>query len=392
MSHEPRKAPCCSRASRAYVEQVGSNRHGDGRPARAALVQPHHEQQWPRRQRWAAPAPGEPCVGGAHGRDARSTWAASSSKRQGGRGGCGGHEVGAGLEVDVVDDGPQPPAQPVALDGTADRSADGIARPRAAPAADARNDVTVDRTRPAACALTGATRRRCAGRVRGRRDMSARGKPPDHRRRARQADRRWRPLSRRALMTARPARVDMRCRKPWRFARLRLFGWYVRFTVSSLVAGPRGGRPPVRTSPGWRLRRPFQADAARPGAVESRQALTARGQTAPPRQSSPVHRLSAGHIARYDKRQNGELTPWMPVDRVLRCPDHGRSGSGGALVRGGLPAGSRHARVAKRGRYGSDAAVRPGVVHRVWTYLWTRTEPGGVEAGERSATPVDGMC
>ena len=38
-------------------------------------------------------------------------------------------------------------------------------------------------------------------------------------------------LGRRDLMMARPARVDIRCRNPWRFARLRLFGWYVRFTL-----------------------------------------------------------------------------------------------------------------------------------------------------------------
>lgn len=46
-----------------------------------------------------------------------------------------------------------------------------------------------------------------------------------------QADSLWRPLRRRALRIARPARVDMRWRNPWFFARLRLFGWYVRFTA-----------------------------------------------------------------------------------------------------------------------------------------------------------------
>ncbi len=39
-----------------------------------------------------------------------------------------------------------------------------------------------------------------------------------------QADRRWRPLSRRERNTARPARVDIRCRNPWRLARRRLLG------------------------------------------------------------------------------------------------------------------------------------------------------------------------
>ena len=37
--------------------------------------------------------------------------------------------------------------------------------------------------------------------------------------------RRLRPFARRARSTARPPLVDMRARKPWHFARLRLFGW-----------------------------------------------------------------------------------------------------------------------------------------------------------------------
>jgi hypothetical protein len=45
-----------------------------------------------------------------------------------------------------------------------------------------------------------------------------------------QADSLARPLARRALRIARPARVDIRCRNPWRFARRRLFGWNGRFT------------------------------------------------------------------------------------------------------------------------------------------------------------------
>jgi hypothetical protein len=41
----------------------------------------------------------------------------------------------------------------------------------------------------------------------------------------RQAERRARPLDRRAEITARPARVRMRRRNPWVFARRRLLGW-----------------------------------------------------------------------------------------------------------------------------------------------------------------------
>jgi hypothetical protein len=47
-----------------------------------------------------------------------------------------------------------------------------------------------------------------------------------------QADRRPRPLARRAERIARPARVRIRSRKPWVFARRRLFGWKVRLLTS----------------------------------------------------------------------------------------------------------------------------------------------------------------
>jgi hypothetical protein len=53
-----------------------------------------------------------------------------------------------------------------------------------------------------------------------------------------QAERRFRPRARRARSTARPPLVRMRRRKPWVLARLRLFGWYVRFNAEP----PRGGR------------------------------------------------------------------------------------------------------------------------------------------------------
>jgi hypothetical protein len=63
--------------------------------------------------------------------------------------------------------------------------------------------------------------------------------PPD------QADRRARPFRRRACRMARPARVDIRCRNPWRRARRRLFGWNGRFTHRlrcSRALGPTVGR------------------------------------------------------------------------------------------------------------------------------------------------------
>ena len=47
-------------------------------------------------------------------------------------------------------------------------------------------------------------------------------------------------------MIARPARVDIRWRNPWRRALLRLFGWYVRFTHRLLDPG----RPGAETDSG----------------------------------------------------------------------------------------------------------------------------------------------
>ena len=43
-----------------------------------------------------------------------------------------------------------------------------------------------------------------------------------------------RPLRRRAARMARPARVFMRSRKPWVFARRRVFGWKVRLLITIL--------------------------------------------------------------------------------------------------------------------------------------------------------------
>jgi hypothetical protein len=51
-----------------------------------------------------------------------------------------------------------------------------------------------------------------------------------------QAESRVRPLSRLALMIARPARVRMRARKPCLRARRRVFGWNVRFTGFSTLS------------------------------------------------------------------------------------------------------------------------------------------------------------
>jgi hypothetical protein len=106
--------------------------------------------------------------------------------------------------------------------------------------------------------------------------------PPD------QAESLWRPFRRRARRTRRPARVDMRCRKPCRFARRRLLGWNVRFTSRCLLdhrasrgwrrcGNPSDETPPAPGSPpGWAYGRPIARHATRlvGGAREARTATT----------------------------------------------------------------------------------------------------------------------
>jgi hypothetical protein len=68
-----------------------------------------------------------------------------------------------------------------------------------------------------------------------------------------------RPLRRRAARTARPARVRIRSRKPWTFARRRLFGWNVR-----LLTGTPGLREDVLNQ-GHTCRTPRPGTCLTPG-------------------------------------------------------------------------------------------------------------------------------
>ena len=151
---------------------------------------------------------------------------------------------------DVIrEDVAEAPAQAIAGDCGADRPTHGERHP----GWDGRDIVHVS---------TPQRRRRGATTMAGQRlELSPRSDPTD------QADRRLRPLSRRALMIARPERVRMRARKPCLRARRRLFGWKVRFTAGSghdgrtcrhgaVVAGGgtataarRADRPRLRPSP-----------------------------------------------------------------------------------------------------------------------------------------------
>ena len=138
---------------------------------------------------------------------------------------------------------------------------------------------------------------RCPSR-RNRSKSDASRDPPD------QADSRRRPLARRALRMARPARVDIRCRNPWLFARRRLFGWNVRFTHASSTRMTRrsarvplapsghqarvGSTPTLRrrrgrdhqaigTPPWHRLREPHRARATSPLLRPAREGVVASG-------------------------------------------------------------------------------------------------------------------
>jgi hypothetical protein len=67
---------------------------------------------------------------------------------------------------------------------------------------------------------------------------------PKSLRHSHQADRRVRPLRRRAEMMARPARVRIRRRKPWVRLRRRLLGWNVRLLMGRLP--PSSGCSTIR--------------------------------------------------------------------------------------------------------------------------------------------------
>jgi len=157
--------------------------------------------------------------------------------------------------------------------------------------------------------------------------------PPD------QADRRARPLSRRALMMARPARVDIRCRNPWRLARRRLFGWNGRFThrlrcLSRLGAADAGRGPRLRgpqRCPSLRLpdrpgNLPPASDASLAGAnadAGSRGPAPTRGSPGPP--PTPASPWAGTPMRGHNPRRPSceRWANWAlrrPAGRVLRFP------------------------------------------------------------------------
>lgn len=109
-----------------------------------------------------------------------------------------------------------------------------------------------------------------------------------------------RPFARRERNTARPPRVDIRARNPCLRARLRLFGWKVRFTAVSLCgARPCGqtqrlsnriARPLIRLAKPANLNRPEHVDRDRPepakAAIRDRRSRGSPQQAFKPRQTT----------------------------------------------------------------------------------------------------------
>ena len=193
-------------------------RHGDGRPSAARWYQSTIRTA----QRGAARRRSRPAITAAGtGRAARSLASAQLSRtyvwlRRG-----GADQQPAAFELRSGsgrgDDRTQAPAEAVA--------ARGRARPSGRRRSATRNGTARDRRER--CTTGSLVLARASGTCQ-RLERPAVADPPD------QAESRVRPLSRRALMIARPARVRMRARKPCLRARRRLLGWNVRFTDSRL--------------------------------------------------------------------------------------------------------------------------------------------------------------
>src|SRR4051794_21280111 len=163
-----------------------------------------------------------------------------------------------------------------------------------------------------------------------------------------QAESRLRPRARRARSTARPPLVRMRSRNPWVLARLRLFGWYVRFNEEPPRGGPRA----------------------------------ARGRGPRGRRKPPSVRLPSGSVQRGADGGGNARGPLSLKDTgaTLRASPGG--GRPGALPRGGSASGRQPAPLLQRSP-------------QLWMLLWTtfrcrRTRRSGEEAGRSRVAERNG--
>jgi hypothetical protein len=206
-----------------------------------------------------------------------------------------------------------------------------------------------------------------------------------------QAERRVRPLERRAARMARPARVRIRRRKPWVLARRRLFGWNVRLLTRGLLdlrSGSAGGRLVGR---GRGADRPVPGGNA--AAVVD---ATDNGTVGGRRWSNRPRLTPSGPVT--GRNRSSEHGAGFPTATPRRWPGKKRAGCGQPVA--GRPAGllaSRRSsapspvvRTGRRrapsptgGRGLPSATMAPNRdisgatdVHRLWTSMWTRTWTG----------------
>lgn len=85
-----------------------------------------------------------------------------------------------------------------------------------------------------------------------------------------------RPLRRRPVTMARPARVRIRSRKPWTLARRRLFGWKVRLPLATTVSPRHFWQPRSRRTLHARSPGPPLLKLSRTGAVPKARSLPCR--------------------------------------------------------------------------------------------------------------------
>jgi hypothetical protein len=160
-------------------------------------------------------------------------------------------------------------------------------------------------------------------------------------------------LRRRAAMTARPARVRIRSRKPWTFARRRLFGWNVRLLTGA----------PGCSSDQLRIKANCHAPRRRVSL------LTVKGIPAQVKLSAqvPQRPLSAGPLSVYH-RWNTAVFERIPPRRLRLWKINVHRPVNGArrASREGKPRRSGGARGAPR-----YTGVRSALSAHMWTALWT---------------------
>jgi hypothetical protein len=128
----------------------------------------------------------------------------------------------------------------------------------------------------------------------------------------------WRPLRRRERRTARPPRVDLRARKPCFIARLRLFGWNVRFMKISSGHKHRPTKASVASSYSA-TRLPDDTDLSGPQNSQRWVGIVVHAEGRPEPNKSAATRAACRHKARarISHEQPTFSTGW--VESVAKC-------------------------------------------------------------------------